>query len=61
MLAKWCCRLDARGVAQPAEAAASEAAAAIFDRGRFLKRLMGDRQLASVILKEFLEDFPSHS
>ena len=37
-----------------------EAAVAIFDADAFLKRLMGDRQLAGAILKGFLEDFPAH-
>src|ERR1019366_5262878 len=30
-----------------------------FDSEALLKRLMGDRQLASIIIKGFLEDFPS--
>ncbi len=59
VLAKWCPRADGRATLQTAGPTVSEPAAAIFDSEVFLKRLMGDRQLAGVILKGFLADFPS--
>ena len=37
----------------------AELAASVFDAEALLKRLRGDRQLAGVVIKGFLEDFPS--
>jgi HPt (histidine-containing phosphotransfer) domain-containing protein len=42
-----------------AEQRLSQPSVSIFDSDAFLKRLMGDRQLAGTILKGFLKDFPS--
>jgi two-component system sensor histidine kinase/response regulator len=59
MLAKWIHGTDHRVEVQTAEAAASEPAAAIFDSEDLLKRLMGDRQLAGIIIRGFLGDLQS--
>ena len=59
VLAKWCPTTDPSGTVHSAEAAASEQTGAVFDQEALLKRLMGDRQLAGVIVKGFLEDFPT--
>jgi signal transduction histidine kinase/DNA-binding NarL/FixJ family response regulator len=62
MLAKWLPEApppDAARTSEPAPGpAASEPATAAFDPEAFLKRLMGDRQLAELIVKGFLEGFP---
>jgi len=59
VLAKWCPRSDVRDMVEIPEQSVSEQAAAIFDSEEFLKRVMGDRELAGVIIKAFLRDFPS--
>jgi PAS domain S-box-containing protein len=59
LLARWLPNPDPQGADQTAEPAGSEPAPAIFDADALLKRLRGDRQLAAVVVKGFLEDFPS--
>ncbi len=55
VLAQWC-QSNTRGLVETAEAGFSDEA--VFDSEAFLQRLTGDRQLAGIILKGFLEDFP---
>ncbi len=59
LLAKWLPRPDPRGALQTPEPAVPEHPAVVFDAEDLLKRLMGDRELAGVIVKAFLGDFPS--
>jgi CheY-like chemotaxis protein/HPt (histidine-containing phosphotransfer) domain-containing protein len=59
VLAKWLRGPDSQGAARTAEEAASEQAVAVFDSEAFLKRLMGDRRLAGIIIKGFLDNLPS--
>jgi signal transduction histidine kinase/DNA-binding NarL/FixJ family response regulator len=59
MLAKWIPGTDPRVEVQTVEYAASEQHEVIFDSEAFLKRLMGDRQLAAKIVKGFLGGIPS--
>ena len=58
-LAKWIPGTAPRVAVQAGEQAASDASAAIFDPEALLKRLMGDRQLAGILVKGFLDDVPS--
>jgi PAS domain S-box-containing protein len=58
-LAKW---LPAPGISTPGAAPVQtsvEIAAPFFDEKNLLERLMGDRELAGVVLNGFLEDAPS--
>jgi CheY-like chemotaxis protein/HPt (histidine-containing phosphotransfer) domain-containing protein len=48
ILTKWLPKSDAGEPAKP-----------IFDEDSFIRRLMGDRQLASAVLKGFIEDVPT--
>jgi len=57
-LAKWIPGADPRAEVRTVEDAALEQRTAIFDSEAFLKRLMGDRQLARKIIKGFLDDVP---
>jgi signal transduction histidine kinase/DNA-binding NarL/FixJ family response regulator len=47
------------GAAQSTAPAPLEPATAVFDPDALLRRLMGDRHLAGIIVKGFLKDFPS--
>jgi signal transduction histidine kinase/FixJ family two-component response regulator/HPt (histidine-containing phosphotransfer) domain-containing protein len=58
-LAKWIDGTDARAEVRTARPAASEQPAVVFDSEAFLKRLMGDRRLAGVIVNGFLGNFPA--
>jgi HPt (histidine-containing phosphotransfer) domain-containing protein len=59
VLAKWLPACDHRAGIQSAQPAGSGQSAAIFDSQALLKRLMGDRQLAEVIVKKFISDVPT--
>jgi CheY-like chemotaxis protein/HPt (histidine-containing phosphotransfer) domain-containing protein len=58
LLTKWCVEPESRDGLRSGQAVASELSVSIFNEEAFLKRLMGDRRLAGLILKDFLEDFP---
>jgi len=58
MLAKWLPAAPPPDAAHTTGPAPSEPATAIFDPEAFLQRLGGDRQLAALIVKGFLEGFP---
>jgi len=59
VLATWLPGPDPRGSVPTVEPATSEPAVSVFDSESFLKRLMGDRDLAGTIMKGFLKDVPS--
>jgi CheY-like chemotaxis protein/HPt (histidine-containing phosphotransfer) domain-containing protein len=59
VLAKWTHGSDPPVAAPTAEPAASEEAVAVFDSEALLNRLMGDRQVAGMIVQGFLEEVPS--
>jgi len=59
ILERWIPGIDPRVEVQTVEGAALEKNAASFDSEAFLKRLMGNRQLAGKIIKGFLGDVPS--
>jgi len=59
VLAKWTHGSDPPVDAPTAGPTASEEALAVFDSEALLNRLMGDRQLAGLIVKGFLEEVPS--
>ena len=59
VLARWIPGSDPGIAAPPAEPVGSAASVAAFDAEALLERLMGDRPLAGVILKAFLEECPS--
>ena len=59
VLERWVPGTDPRVAVQTVEDAASKQHAAIFDSAAFLRRLMGDRQLAGKIIRGFLGDVPS--
>jgi signal transduction histidine kinase/DNA-binding NarL/FixJ family response regulator len=59
VLERWIPRIDHQVEFQTAEGAGLEENTAIFDSEAFLKRLMGNRQLAGKIIKGFLGDVPS--
>jgi PAS domain S-box-containing protein len=62
VLARWLSASDTGGSEQSIEEASREEAktvASVFNAEDLLGRLMGDRPLAEIILKEFLEDTPS--
>jgi signal transduction histidine kinase/DNA-binding NarL/FixJ family response regulator len=58
MLAKWLPAASSRDAAHTTGPARPEPPTAVFDPEAFLKRLLGDRQLAVLIVKGFLEGFP---
>jgi CheY-like chemotaxis protein/HPt (histidine-containing phosphotransfer) domain-containing protein len=58
VLTKWLPEAPPLDAAHTAGPAPAEPAMEVFDSGAFLKRLMGDRQLAALIVKGFLEGFP---
>jgi PAS domain S-box-containing protein len=58
VLARWIPQLSGVESAETHEAGAGTAAVAVFDRETLLRRLMGDRELGSTVLKGFLEDAP---
>jgi HPt (histidine-containing phosphotransfer) domain-containing protein len=59
VLQRWIHGNDPRVDVQTVEDAALEQPPAVFDSEAFLKRLMGDRQLAGAIIKGFLAEVPS--
>jgi CheY-like chemotaxis protein/HPt (histidine-containing phosphotransfer) domain-containing protein/anti-sigma regulatory factor (Ser/Thr protein kinase) len=59
VLAQWLPNPGPGAADQTAGRAVPEPAAPAFDSESLLKRLMGDTQLARVIVQGFLEDFPS--
>ena len=59
VLATWLPGFTRRNTLATAKPAAGEQAGATFDEKDLLSRLIGDRQLAGVVLKGFLQDFPS--
>jgi len=59
VLAKWLTGQGGNDSETNSAAPSAEEAVAIFDEEAFLKRLMGDRQLAGVVLRAFLDDIPS--
>jgi PAS domain S-box-containing protein len=59
MLGKWCPGNDPAGEGNEAEQMNSAPAVSAFSEELFLKRVMGDRELAAAITKGFVEDFPS--
>jgi CheY-like chemotaxis protein/HPt (histidine-containing phosphotransfer) domain-containing protein len=59
VLAKWLQESDAAGTAKPPGQFTGEPPKAIFDLDALLERMMGDRQLAGVVIKAFLEDAPT--
>ena len=59
VLAKWTHGSDPLVDAPTAGPTASEEALAVFDSEALLNRLVGDRQLAGLIVKGFLEEVPS--
>ena len=58
MLNRWMPVAPAHALPEPLHQAAREAVEFTFDEEPLLRRLMGDRQLASAIVKGFLDDFP---
>jgi signal transduction histidine kinase/FixJ family two-component response regulator len=58
VIVKWLPATAPRGVNQPAEHGSPEQTAAIFDSEALLRRLMGDRELAGVVIKGFLGEVP---
>ena len=59
VLAQWLPDPDPRAADQADGRAVSEEATPAFDSEVLLKRLMGDKALARVVVEGFLEDFPS--
>jgi PAS domain S-box-containing protein len=59
VLAKWCGGAGPKSTIQEQKACAPEPEMAVFESESLLKRLMGDQQLAGIILKGFLGDFPT--
>jgi two-component system sensor histidine kinase/response regulator len=59
VLARWLPGSGAGHTTRPHGPRAGEQANAIFDAEALLGRLMGDRQLAGIVLKGFLQDAPS--
>jgi CheY-like chemotaxis protein len=59
VLARWCPVTAPSSAIQYTEHAISEQKVAIFDSEVLLMRLMGDRQLASIVLEGFIGDAPS--
>jgi HPt (histidine-containing phosphotransfer) domain-containing protein len=57
-LARWVAKSRCDEASSPSEPCAGGRAAAVFDASSLLRRLMGDRELAGVILKAFREDAP---
>ena len=58
VLATWLPGFTPRNTLPAAEPSATEQAVAVFDEEDLLSRLLGDRQIAGVILQGFLADFP---
>jgi HPt (histidine-containing phosphotransfer) domain-containing protein len=58
MLDRWMPVAPAHALPEPLQQAAREAVEFTFDEEPLLRRLMGDRQLASAVVKGFLDDFP---
>ena len=58
-LVKWCAATDISKPGTCAEQNSSERAEAIFDSEALLNRLMGDRQLADIVLQGFVDNSPS--
>jgi PAS domain S-box-containing protein len=59
VLSRWLPATGANATAQPVGQRAAEQTKAIFDVEALLQRLMGDRELAGIVLKGFLADAPS--
>jgi CheY-like chemotaxis protein/HPt (histidine-containing phosphotransfer) domain-containing protein len=59
VLAKWLSRPAPRAALPPVESPASKPALAVFDSEALLQRLMGDRQLAGIVIRGFVDDFPA--
>jgi HPt (histidine-containing phosphotransfer) domain-containing protein len=59
VLSKWLEESGARDMPQTPGQLGGEPAKAIFDAEALLLRLMGDRQLASVVIKGFLDSAPA--
>jgi HPt (histidine-containing phosphotransfer) domain-containing protein len=59
VLARWLPAPRAGATPQPSAELAAEPAQAVFNDQALLRRLMGDRQLAGILLKGFLRDVPS--
>jgi HPt (histidine-containing phosphotransfer) domain-containing protein len=59
VLARWLSDPDPRAAEPTASPAVPEGATLAFDSEALLKRLMGDKEVARVVVKGFLEDFPS--
>jgi len=58
MLDRWMPVAPAHALPEPMQYAATEVIECTFDEDPLLRRLMGDRQLASSIVRGFLDDFP---
>jgi CheY-like chemotaxis protein/HPt (histidine-containing phosphotransfer) domain-containing protein len=58
VLARWLPACGSGGAAQSASPRAGERATAVFNEESLLRRLMGDRQTAGIVLQGFLEDVP---
>ena len=59
VLAKWLPESSACDITQSAGQSTGEQAKVIFNGEALLRRLMGDRRLAQVVIKGFLQDTPS--
>jgi PAS domain S-box-containing protein len=57
VLARWLCAPAARDAFPTAQSAAEEPASATFDEADLMRRLLGDRELAAIVLQAFLVDF----
>jgi len=58
MLDKWISATRSQSLSVPSPQAAREPIECTFDEEALMRRLMGDRQLASAIVNGFLDDFP---
>jgi CheY-like chemotaxis protein/HPt (histidine-containing phosphotransfer) domain-containing protein len=59
VLAKWLPKSGADDAGSPSGQRAQPPANAVFKKEALLRRLLGDRQTAAIILKGFVHDFPS--
>jgi CheY-like chemotaxis protein/HPt (histidine-containing phosphotransfer) domain-containing protein len=59
VLATWLPGFTSRNALPTADPAVAHPAGATFDEEDLLSRLIGDRQLAGIILRGFLQDFPA--
>jgi YesN/AraC family two-component response regulator len=58
VLAKWSPKADLQAAGETAEALDTESPVTGFDAEALLQRLMGDKELAQLIINSFLVDFP---